>query len=377
MKCPKCPGQLEPMTFGGVDLDRCRLCFGLWFDRGELEKFNPSDAEFPFTPGKIVPGKPTTLRCPRCHGLLNETPYGPGVDFAVDRCADCHGLWLDADEISKVQRILKGEVKLQQRRALQLRKAAEREHELRVRREEEIADREAKDTLSTGEWLFMFLTRLPREVYHPVRHVPYVTIALIVVNALAFLLELGVLAGPNARQLFPTWGFVPDKVRRLEHLWAIFTSMFLHGGFTHLFGNMYFLYTFGDNVEDYLGVLYFSVLYFLSGLMATVVHFASDIYSSVPTVGASGAIAGILGAYLVLFSRRRIYVLIIFFPVKLRAHWYLGFWIAFQILAAWVSTPGGRPGLAWLAHIGGFFAGIAFSAWYQTFREAAVTAQGT
>ncbi len=376
MKCPKCPGQLEPINYGSVDLDRCRVCFGLWFDRGELEKFNPSDGEFPFVPDRVVPGKSTTLRCPRCDDLLRDTPYGPGVDFAVDRCTGCHGLWLDADEIGKVQRILKAEVKLRRKRALQLRKAAEREQELRDRHEEEIAHQEANDKLSTGEWLFMFLTRLPREVYHPVRHFPYATIALIVMNALAFLLELGVLARPDARQFFPTWGFVPDKVRQMEQLWGIFTSMFLHGGLTHLLGNMYFLYTFGDNVEDYLGVLHFLALYFVSGLMATVVHFASDIYSSVPTVGASGAIAGILGAYLVLFSRRKIYVLIFLFPVKLRALWYLAFWIAFQLLAAWLSAPGGGPGVAWFGHIGGFFTGIAFIACYQGFRGATVATQG-
>ncbi len=139
---------------------------------------------------------------------------------------------------------------------------------------------------------------------------------------------------------------------------------------------MYFLYTFGDNVEDSLGLLRFSTLYLFSGLMANALHFASDIYSSVPMVGASGAIAGILGVYLVLFSRRKIYVLIVFFPVKLKALWYLGFWIAFQILAAWSSTSAGKPVVAWFAHIGGSLTGVGFIKCHQVFRGAPVATQG-
>ena len=218
----------------------------------------------------------------------------------------------------------------------------------------------------------MFLTRLPREVYNPVSGFPKVTVALIVVDVLAFLAVLPVLMGPKAERFLRTYGFVPDTFRQMEHLWAIFTSMFLHGGLIHLLGNMYFLYTFGDNVEDYLGPLHFTALYLLCGIMGTMSYFAADVFSRIPTVGASGAIAGILGAYMVLFSRRKIYVLIVFWPIKLQALWYVGFWIAFQILMALTFTPRGGGGIAWFAHIGGFLTGLAVVGGYRVLRKTQV-----
>jgi membrane associated rhomboid family serine protease len=132
---------------------------------------------------------------------------------------------------------------------------------------------------------------------------------------------------------------------------------------------MYFLYTFGDNVEDALGHWKFLAFYFLCGLAAILVHFAGHVYSTIPTVGASGAISGVLGAYMFLFRRRKIYFLILFWPIKISAVWYLGFWIGFQILAAFQVRPEGVGGVAYLAHSGGFFMGLAFIIRYCAWKK--------
>lgn len=358
MKCPKCPGQLEPVEHGGVELDCCPVCFGLWFDKNELGKFNQFDTDFPLFPGKILPGKHTNLCCPRCSGLLKESPYGPGIDFKVERCIGCEGVWLDADEIVKVRGILEGQVKRRRKGLVQFKEAIRREQELWKLCEAETARQEEGGKPSRKEWWFMFLTTLPLEVHNPVYRFPKVTVVLVVANVLAFLTGVFVFTALDAEWFPRTYGFVPDQFRQMKHLWSLLTSMFLHSGIVHLLGNMYFLYVFGDNVEDYLGSLRFAALYFLCGIMAAVFHFSANVYSTTPLIGASGAVSGILGAYMLLFSRRKIYILISFWPVKLRALWYLGFWIEFQILASSAPTPHGEGGIAYLAHIGGFLGGV-------------------
>ncbi|HET8563516.1 MAG TPA: rhomboid family intramembrane serine protease, partial [Candidatus Binatia bacterium] len=218
-------------------------------------------------------------------------------------------------------------------------------------------------------------TRLPREVYNPVHRFPKVTIALILANVLVFLLTYLFLTKQNALGFFLTYGFVPDQFRQLQHPWSLLTSMFLHASAVHLLGNMYFLYTFGDNVEDALGHWKFLAFYFLCGLAAVLAHFAAHVYSTIPTVGASGAISGLLGAYMFLFRRRKIYFLLVFWPIKISAVWYLGFWIAFQILAAAAlqSLPKGVGGVAYLAHSGGFFMGLVVAISYCAWKKREVS----
>lgn len=359
-RCPRCPGQLEPVSYEGVDLDICRLCHGLWFDKTELAKFNKFDVDFPLSPGNGITKKRAGVRCPRCDVFMKVIQYAAGADFEVDRCSGCGGVWLDEYEIQKIQQILTDERKLWLKIIGRLDEVVLRERELWERYKAELAKREAAATVSTTGWLFMFLTRLPLEVYNPVHRFPKVTIALVLANVLVFLLTSVFLTQQSAPGFFLTYGFVPDQFRQMQHPWSLPTSMFLHVGAVHLLGNMYFLYTFGDNVEDALGHWKFLAFYFLCGLAAILVHFAAHVYSTIPTVGASGAISGILGAYMFLFRRRKIYFLILFWPIKISAVWYLGFWIAFQILASFQPLPEGVGGVAYLAHGGGFFTGVVF-----------------
>ncbi len=179
---------------------------------------------------------------------------------------------------------------------------------------------------------------------------PVVTISLIIINAAIFLLSLMDFEGVIAR-----YGFVPaDFV-----LITLFTSMFLHGGFDHIFGNMWYLYLFGDNVEDRLGKAKYIIFYLLSGLAAVFVHYLTNPTSAVPTIGASGAISGVLGAYLALFPKVRVHVASYYYSGTIPASLMIGLWFALQLMFGVASLAGRGSGIAFWAHIGGFAFGYA------------------
>ena len=147
----------------------------------------------------------------------------------------------------------------------------------------------------------------------------------------------------------------PDMVIVTPWL-TIVTSMFLHGGFWHLFGNMMYLWIFGDNVEDAMGHWRFALFYLLCGVVAGLTHAAVEPASQVPTIGASGAVSGVLGAYFMLHPKRGVWILVFFMPMRFPAWGVLGLWIGYQVFNALVAGPAGG-GVAWYAHIGGFVAG--------------------
>jgi membrane associated rhomboid family serine protease len=200
------------------------------------------------------------------------------------------------------------------------------------------------------------------------RTAPVVTVALIVVNVLVFLHEVAL--GPYVERLVYAYGLIPrrlvywpgDPVDPMRFL-PLFTSMFWHGGWLHLIGNMLYLWIFGDNVEDRLGHLRFLFFYLAAGAAAGLTHVALSPASVLPTVGASGAIAGVLGAYLVTYPRARVltFVPVFFLPwfVEVPAVVYLVFWFLMQLLEGIGSlgAPVETGGVAVWAHIGGFVAG--------------------
>jgi len=149
---------------------------------------------------------------------------------------------------------------------------------------------------------------------------------------------------------------LPPGVARVPANLELVTSMFLHGSFMHLLGNMLFLWVLGDNVEDALGHARFVVFYLLSGVAAALSHAAVEPASSIPMIGASGAISGVIGAYLVLHPHARVRTLVLNTIVALPAFVVLGLWILFQLASVALTAPG-QGGVAWWAHIGGFFAG--------------------
>jgi membrane associated rhomboid family serine protease len=186
-----------------------------------------------------------------------------------------------------------------------------------------------------------------------------VTAGLIAMNAAIFLYQVS-LPARALNDFVMQWGIVPDRL----NLASLITSMFLHGGWLHILGNMLFLWVFGRNVEDLIGGTRFLILYLLCGVAAAIVQIISNPYSRVPTIGASGAIAGIMGAYLIRFPRTRINTLfwfIFFTTFEIPAAFLLLYWFAIQFLSGFSSLAGSDytgGGVAWFAHVGGFIAGM-------------------
>jgi membrane associated rhomboid family serine protease len=181
---------------------------------------------------------------------------------------------------------------------------------------------------------------------------PVVTILLIAVNAAVFLFELSL--DPWSRNhLMATYGLVPARL----HLVSFLTSMFLHGGWLHIIGNMWFLWVFGDNIEDILGHVQYLVFYLLCGFAAAATQVALSPGSWVPTIGASGAIAGVMGAYLVKLPHARIRALVFIFILFTTV---LLYWFVLQLFSGAGALENARAGqgVAWFAHVGGFLAGI-------------------
>jgi len=195
------------------------------------------------------------------------------------------------------------------------------------------------------------------------RSLPLMNWALIAVNVLIFVL---LLSGPRAELWITRYGMVPAQIFSTPTAWlTVVTSMFLHGGLFHLISNMWALYIFGDNVEDRMGPTRFLFFYLLCGAAAAVVHILMNPNSTIPTVGASGAISGVMGAYLVLFPYSRVITLIpfFFFPYffEVPALFFIGLWFGGQLVNALLTSALAPPdigGVAWWAHVGGFVAGI-------------------
>lgn len=190
------------------------------------------------------------------------------------------------------------------------------------------------------------------------RITPVVTYVLIAINVLVFFLELN-----SGEAFIQRWAFVPSRFLAdpIGDFATLFTAMFMHAGWAHLLGNMLYLWIFGDNVEDRLGHGLFFVFYILCGLAATFAQLAISLGSSVANVGASGAIAGVLGAYLVMFPGKRVSVLLGRVVVPMSALIVIGFWILIQIFSQITVFSAGsqdQGGVAYMAHIGGFVAGL-------------------
>ncbi len=197
------------------------------------------------------------------------------------------------------------------------------------------------------------------------RRFPLANWLLIALNALVFFYELS-LPPAGLDRLTRTWGLVPSLFTAHPALtWAtIFTAMFLHGGWFHVLSNMWVLFIFGDNVEDRLGPGRYIVFYLLSGVAAALMEAFILPASSVPMIGASGAIAGVLGAYLILYPRARVAslvpILFIFTIIEIPAVIFLLFWFVSQLFSGWLALQGtASSGIAWWAHVGGFVFGIA------------------
>ena len=207
---------------------------------------------------------------------------------------------------------------------------------------------------------------------NPVRLTPFMTWILIALCVLVFGWQTSL--GEHGGQAYLKYGFIPDALFGPEGspsssvvsfglpvLLTVVTSMFLHGGFLHLAGNLLYLWIFGNNIEDAMGHARFVIFYLVCGAAAAMSMAFMDPTSQVPMVGASGAISGVLGAYMLIYPRARVTVIIplgiIFYPFRIAAIWVVGLWFITQLVSA-ALTPAAQPGIAWWAHVGGFIGGL-------------------
>ncbi len=344
MICPRCSAALRTVVrdtpYDRIELDACPTCLGVWFDRGELATALQLDNAGAFAPDShLLAGDAASLPCPRNPRVrMHERRLSVPTDLQLprlklDQCAECGGVWLDGGELPSTIAAMKDQ---------------------RVR--PFLMNPDTAKMGSVALWLFMFFTGLPVEQWNPRVRRPIVMPMLVLACIAVFIWQLS--AGPDGLQAsIDAFGMVPARLPLGDYR-SLFTSMFLHGGLAHLAGNLYFLWVFGDNVEDRMGRIPLLALYLVAGVVAGLAHAVFDADKTLPVVGASGAISGVMAAYAVLFPRARLISLIFFFRVRWRAWLYLFGWLGLQVLGALIRTGG----IAWWAHVGGFVVG-AIMAW--------------
>ncbi len=321
--CPRCGAGLIERQEGDVHVDACFRCHGAFYELGDIEKGVDKSATVAAlvkaTAAKAV--SKSGMPCPKGHGSLSlyrcSSP-GDSTDprhVDVDVCNTCKGVWLDGDEAITLKHIAG----------------------------------EAKQVKQGALWYAMQLfSGIPLEIYHPPLKKPVVVPLLVLACVIVFGVQLTTSATDMLTLSWTTIGSRP---------WTIITHMFVHLGFAHIIGNMIFLTIFGDNIEDRGHRVRFFFLYIFFGLAAAVAHMLSSIGDPTPMGGASGAIAGVMGAYLVLYPRARLRVVIAFIPVPLPAWMYLVFWLLVNLAGAAAH----EGSVAWWAHIGGFVAGVGWA----------------
>ena len=215
---------------------------------------------------------------------------------------------------------------------------------------------------------------IPLKDINPSRSYPFINITLILANIAVFLYQLELQLTLSARgyeafvyehSTVPVrfLSLVAGRTSFAAAFIPLITSMFLHSGFLHIGGNMLFLWIFGDNVEDYFGHLGYLFFYMVCGLGSGLVHAAFNLHSNLPALGASGAISGVMGAYILLYPRARILTLVVIFLLPIPAVFVLGEWFIMQFLSGLNAMgTGASGGVAWLAHIGGFLLGLLITA---------------
>ena len=332
-----------------VTIDTCPVCFGAWFDRGELDALGEGSVDALLrAEGEARADPPAGARpCPRGHGAMALLRCPALISTPLDRCPSCGGLWLDGEE----------------RRRL----AAASTREGQGTKKERLARRGVI-------WAAQLLTHLPVEVENPARGTPWLVCALLIAYVGFFL------ASVEGLVYYRDWAVIAGKVvRETSSVHTIFTHQFLHGSWLHLLGNAYFLYLFGDNIEHLFGRPRFAALLLGAGAFGGLAHTVLTKATATPMVGASGAIAGVMAAYLWSFPHAKLFQTVPFLliQVKIPAWVYLVIWVGLQVVMGFFTR---EYEMAWFSHLGGFLFGLAVTPFVlrwrrrQVAREVAVPA---
>ncbi|HEA17166.1 MAG TPA: rhomboid family intramembrane serine protease [Pseudoalteromonas prydzensis] len=328
-RCPHCKDHpLDITHYQGEEIDICRECGGLWFEKNEVNRMiaelneGPIGEKYETHFGESL--GISKLDCPDCNKNLERFHLLEDFHTEIDVCRHCNGSWIEKNQLESVEHSPKLKASLDK----------------------------LNKTISWKTYLFQFLTQMPVEYNLKPKQTPWVTRSLIALNAIIFTLYFfNTTAFAMTLDLF---AMNPSKLSQGEHLWTVVTCVFLHGSILHLVGNMYFLYIIGDNLEDVLGHKKFLFWYMLCGLAASFASFIVQPSSTIPSVGASGAIAGLFGMYLMWFRHASLTFMFIIYQKKLSAVWFFVIWLAINIFGMLAAPDGVDYG----AHIGGFITGL-------------------
>ncbi|GAA3965087.1 rhomboid family intramembrane serine protease [Allohahella marinimesophila] len=331
--CPQCrTAHLTIKDYDGEEVDICRQCGGVWFEKADLDALVAAKCQRTDYGDYVADLGPSldysNRECPDCsHGmqiyhLLND------YHVDIDVCRACDGAWVARDTVSKVV------------------KSAAIKH----------AIQDMNQSTSWKTWVFEALLRMPVEYNVKPRITPWVTIALVIINSLIFISYGFDLHATN--MIFENFALAPAVVQEGNGLWSFITATFLHGSMLHLAGNMYFLWLTGDNLEDALGHGRFLAIYLVCGILAGTISVLANLGSPIPSVGASGAIAGLFGMYLLWFPKASMTFMFVVWQKKLAVMWYFGIWLGLNFF----GMSMGQGGVDYWAHIGGFAVGLTIGA---------------
>lgn len=333
-QCPRCHSRLNIESVNGIEVDHCYGCGGSFLDAGE-ESAGIGAAADPaqWTPSTAHKSRaPSHLRCPADREQLHtHTVAFEDEQVAVELCYQCRGMWLDRGEGMTLRKLV-----------------------LRAGQEPEVFHGDGRSKFPfLRVYLVAALTGLPLEVWNPRHKKPLVTVTLLVAIGILFMLTFGA-SDPQA--FIDAYGLSNETAFRQP--FRLITHGFLHAGLGHLLGNAVFLWIFGDNVESYLGSRRYLWLYAVA-LVAAALPTALGLPiagrgATTILVGASGAISGLMGAYLVLFPRVKVNVVWLFVPLRLPIWVFMGLWVATQFVL--MTLP--EEMIAWEAHLAGFAAGL-------------------
>lgn len=331
--CPHCA--LEQRKQGlyytyhdAVEIDYCPRCRGLWFEAGEVsaaqydEPVDTRCREFQVNLG--ASSGLSALSCPDCRQTMSSHYLLDEYTMEVASCEQCAGVWLEREQLEDVIH------------APKLRQALA----------------SSQGEVSWKTWLFQMVSKFPVE-YNIKPHItPWLTYGLMMLNIAIFAVMYSHL--PTLQFAYESLAVLPAALSQGEQWHSLLSHQFLHGGLMHLLGNMYLLYVVGDNVEDALGHWHFLLAYLLCGVAGALAHYASDMNSMVPMLGASGAISGLFGMYLLWFKHARLTFMVVVYQITLPPWAYFGIWIGFNV----IGLVTGSMGVAYWAHIGGFVMGL-------------------
>lgn len=363
MKCPVCNVEMKQFQMEHTELDMCEKCQGIWFDKGEFQtilkslennsevsydKYNPFGKKIDVIDPKLY----TKRHCSRCGEIMEQFNYAYDSNIFLDKCPSCGSIWADKGEVLKAAIHNKGYPKLE---------AIGRKMTENATNMETLKDlsRTAEELKSSGiRALFLPKIILPLSDDNPRICVPFVTISIILANILALI--FGVIAIIGGKDII-SLALVSSNIIVGKNLHSLITSMFLHAGILHLFFNMFFLWIFGDNVEDYLGHFRFLAFYLLFGIFGGLLFTATSIntpLASVPAIGASGAISGIIAAYFLIYPNARVNILFFSKIIKAPAFLYIGWYILMQIIFVSIKSATGYEAVGYSAHLGGIIGAL-------------------